>query len=318
MMDDLAFDQLFAALASKQLSFEDAAQLRQWLAGIDHGAQCLALIEGAATGRPCPRCGCPRVHRCGHASGLQRFRCLGCRRSYNALTGTPLARLRQREHWLAFFQCVLASTTVRAAAQYIGVHRTTSFRWRHRFIPAATRERPAILGTVVETDETYLLESQKGSRHLTRPARRRGGAARRPGINGEHDCILVARDRTGRTLDFHTGRGPVTVTLLAACLGKVLAPGAVLMSDGAAAYRRFATLHGITHAWINVRSGAHANGATHIQNVNSWHARFKGWLFHYRGVASRYLANYAGWWRVLDERRLDTPTALLVAAAKRN
>ena len=94
MMADLAFDQLFAALASKQLSFDEATQLQNWLTGIDQGAQCLALIEEAASGRPCPRCGGARIHRCGQASGLQRFRCLGCSRSYYALTGTPLARLR--------------------------------------------------------------------------------------------------------------------------------------------------------------------------------------------------------------------------------
>ena len=138
-MTDGGFDTLFAALARQRPSFDEAAQLRQWLAGLDQGAQCLALIEAAASGRPCPHCGCARMHRCGQASGLQRFRCLGCGRSHNALTGTPMARLRKREHWLAYFQCALDSLVVRAAAAKIGVHRTTSFRWRHRFIPATAR-----------------------------------------------------------------------------------------------------------------------------------------------------------------------------------
>jgi transposase-like protein len=31
-----------------------------------------------------------------HAHGLQRYRCVDCARSFNALTGTPLARLRHR------------------------------------------------------------------------------------------------------------------------------------------------------------------------------------------------------------------------------
>ena len=314
-MADLAFDQLLAALARTPLSFDEAAQLRQWLAGIDQGAQCLALIEDAARGRPCPRCGCGRVHRCGQASGLQPFRCLGCGRSYNALTGTPLARLRK--HWLAYLQCVLDSLVVRAAAAKVGVHRTTSFRWRHRFIPAAARRRPSVLGDIVEADETYLLESQKGSREMTRPARHRGGVAHRRGINGEHDCLLVARDRSGRTLDFHTGRGPVSAVQLDACLGKVVAPDAILFSDGAAVYRQFAAQHGIAHAWVNASAGEHARGDIHLQNVNGWHARFKGWLAHFRGVASKYLFHYSGWWRVLDEQRLGTPTALLLAAAKR-
>ena len=315
-MHSLTFDGVFALLSAISLSTAELARLREWLAGITAPAECIALIEQTACGRPCPHCHCPRSHRCGQASGLQRFRCLGCRRSYNALTGTPLARLRKKEHWLAYLQCVLDSRTVRQAAAVTGVHRTTSFRWRHRFVPAAARERPRQLSAIVEADETYRLESQKGSRSLDRPARQRGGVARRRGINREHDCLLVARDRNGQTLDFHTGRGQVTATQLTTCLLPVLAPDVLLISDGAASYRRFCADAGITHEAVNVRAGVRTRGAIHIQNVNAWHSRFKNWLVRFRGVASRYLANYSGWQRVLDARCLATPAHLLCAAVQ--
>jgi transposase-like protein len=314
-MRGLSFEEVFALLAAVQLSSADLSRLREWLAGIAHAAECIALIEGAAAGRPCPHCGCARKHRCGHASGLQRFRCLGCRRSHNALTGTPLARLRKKECWLSYLQCVLESRTVRDAARRVGVHRTTSFRWRHRFVPGAMRERPAMLSAIVEADETYRLESQKGSRSLTRPARKRGGVAQRRGINRQHDCLLVARDRSGQTLDFHTGRGQVTAAQLRTCLEPVLPADGLLISDGALAYRRFAADAGITHQWVNVKAGERVRGAIHVQNVNGWHSRFKSWLLRFRGIASRYLIHYSGWQRLLDARRLTTPAHLLCAAA---
>ena len=313
-MQRLTFDDLFALLSATQLSAADLNRLREWLRGLAGPGECLALIEQAARGRPCPHCHCPRMHRCGQASGLQRFRCLGCRRTCNALTGTPLARLRKRERWLPYLQCVLESRTVRDAALAAGVHRTTSFRWRHRFVPGAARDRPASLTAIVEVDETYRLESQKGSRKLARPPRQRGGVARRRGISREHDCLLVARDRSGRTLDFHTGRGPVTASQLRACLTSVLAADALLISDAARAYRVFTSSAGIWHEVVNASAGIRARGAIHLQNVNSWHSRFKGWLTRFRGVASRYLANYSGWLRLLDERRLTTPAELLGAA----
>ena len=197
-MQRLSFDELFATLSAAPLSTADLSRLREWVAGIVR--PCLALIESAAQGRPCPHCHCPLKHRCGFASGLQRFRCLGCRCTFNALTGTPLARLRKRERWLPYLQCLIESRTVRGAARVTGVHRTTSFRWRHRFVPGAVRDRPSSLSTIVEADETYRLESQKGARQRKRPARKRGGVASRRGINREHDCLLVARDRTGQTL----------------------------------------------------------------------------------------------------------------------
>ncbi|WP_442920594.1 IS1595 family transposase [Massilia sp. S19_KUP03_FR1] len=315
-MEALSFNQLFEALEGAVLAPAALAQLRAWLAAIRDPAECLALIEQAAHGRPCPHCGSQRVHRCGRASGLQRFRCLACRRSYNALTRTPLARLRKRGHWLTYLQCVLDARSVRAAAAITGVHRTTSFRWRHRFVPGAARGRAATLGPIVEADETYLIESQKGSRQMTRPPRKRAGKARRRGISSELDCLLVARDRRGRTLDFHTGRGPVSAVQLGACLGKVLPVQGLLISDGAMAYRRFAQDSGIRHAFVNVRAGERSRGEIHIQNVNGWHARFKGWLIRFRGVASKYLVHYSGWQRVLDDGQLRTPTRLLLAAAE--
>jgi hypothetical protein len=247
--------------------------------------------------------------------GLPFDELLGCGRSYNALTGTPLARLRKKEHWLAYLQCVLESRTVREAARVVGVHRTTSFRWRHRFVPGAMRDRPATLSAIVEADETYRLESQKGSRNMTRKPRKRGGVATKRGINKEHDCLLVARDRSGQTLDFHTGRGQVTVAQLQKCLKPVLPADVLLISDSALSYRHFAQQAGIMHETVNTKPGGRSRGAIHIQNVNAWHSRFKSWLVRFRGVASRYLIN-SGWQRVLDACRLTTPAHLLWAAVQ--
>jgi transposase-like protein len=315
------FNELFlmlsAMVSEATLTATDLARLRDCIASIARIAdstECLAVIEQSAQGRPCPHCHCSHKQRCGSANGLQRFRCCGCRRTHNALTGTPLARLRKREHWLSYLQCVLESRTVRDSARVTGVHRTTSFRWRHRFVAAAARDRPTELSGIVEVDETYRLESQKGSRNLNRPPRQRGGVASRRGINREHDCLLVARDRSGKTLDFHTGRGPVSARQLHDCLHPVLAKDVLLVSDAANAYRCFAREAHLTHEAVNVAAGRRARGAIHIQNVNAWHSRFKSWLVRFRGVASRYLVNYSGWQRLLDEQRLCTPTQWLRAA----
>jgi hypothetical protein len=81
---------------------------------------------------------------------------------------------------------VLQSGTIRRAAALAGIHRNTSFRWRHRFLARTKTDRIWPLNGITEADETYLLESQKGSRHLDRPPRRRGGSARRRG-SGEPD-----------------------------------------------------------------------------------------------------------------------------------
>jgi len=82
------------------------------------------------------------------------------------------------------------------------------------------------------------------------------------------------------------------------------------------AYASFAKAAGIMHAPINVRAGERARGAIHLQNVNAWHSRFKLWLARFRGVASRYLAHYSGWQRLLDAHELRTPARWLCAAMR--
>jgi hypothetical protein len=181
-------------------------------------------------------------------------------------------------------------------------------------VAAVRREEPPILKGIVEADETYVLESQKGSRHLDRPARKRGGKASRPGIGNEHECILVACDRGKVTHEFHAGRGEPDAERLLHYLKPVLARDALLISDGAAAYAKFARLAKISHRSLNVRAGEHARGALHLNGVNGWHGRFKTWLRRFHGVASRYLANYSGWQRVLDAAALKIPAHWLRAA----
>jgi transposase-like protein len=280
--------------------------------------QVVALItEIRAQGRCCPRCSNERCYRHGFANDLQRY-CCACGRTFNDLTGTPLARLRLKAKWLAYSQVLLDSLPVRKAADRVGVHRNTAFRWRHRFLHWVKFDRPAALNGIVEADETFLLESQKGSRTLDRPRRHRGGHAAKRGIFSELDCILVARDREGRTVDAVTGRGALTAAQLKRDLLPKLDPQALLVSDGHPAYRAFARKHRIAHEAVNLRAGVRArrlgNLAIHVQNVNAYHQRFKAWLQGFRGVASRYLPNYLGWRWALDGERIISPEQLLSIA----
>ena len=274
----------------------------------------MAALIDAVVPRACPHCRSSRLHRNGQADGLQRYRCVDCARSFNALTGTPVARLRHRSKWLSYLECMLQSGTVRRAAALVGIHKNTSFRWRHRFLAGARHDRSVPLEGITEADETYLLESQKGSRQLTRAPRRRGGSARRRGLSHEHDCILVARDRSGRTVDFVTGRAPLKSAHLQRCLTPVVAPDILLVTDGHAAYPVFARPAGIRHSAVTLSAGLRVDGVLHVQNVNAYHSRFKQWLRHFHGVASRYLPNYLGWRWALDANRIRSPAMLLRSA----
>jgi len=281
-----------------------------------------ALIEQCtARTRRCPRCQCERWHRHGHANGLQRYRCRQCGRTFNDLSGTPLARLRLRPKWLDYVDTLRASRPVRAAADAVGVHRNTAFRWRHRFLDRVKEDRPPPLSGIAEADETFILESQKGSRKLHRAPRKRGGVASRRGIARELDCILVARDRGGQTVDAVTGRGALSKKDLERHLLPYLDRQVLLVTDSNAAYRAFARAHGIAHQAVNLSAGervrSSTRGAVHVQNVNAYHRRLREWLLPFHGVASRYLPNYLGWHRALDGGKGTSAGQLLLLAISR-
>ncbi|KFC61502.1 IS1595 family transposase [Massilia sp. LC238] len=276
-----------------------------------------ATIEEARSPSSCPVCDGRRLHRHGHVRGVQRYRCCACGKTFSALTGTPLARLRHRSKWLDYLDGILEGQSVRKTADRLGVHRNTSFRWRHRFLHLAKEDRPAALAGIAEADELFLLESRKGSRKLDRLPRKRAGVASRRGINSEHVCVLVARDRTGATFDFITGRGAVTTAQLHRYLLPVLDRDVLLVTDSHPAYNAFARTTAISHEAVNLLAGERVRGAVHVQNVNAYHRRFRQWLARFNGVASRYLPNYLGWQWAVDGRRIESAEAMLRIALGR-
>ena len=124
----------------------------------------------------CPHCAHREVVRWGQASGLPRYRCKACLRTFNALTKTPLAKLRLKELWPTQATAMIDGVSTAKAAQRCGVHYTTAFRWRHRFLASLADDKPTALRGIVEGDETFILESFKGKRSgMPRKSRKRGG-----------------------------------------------------------------------------------------------------------------------------------------------
>jgi transposase-like protein len=252
--------------------------------------------------RSCPHCHGWYVVRNGQARGLQRYKCRGCDRTFNALTGTPLARLRYRHRWLDQTQALIDGVSITRAAQLLHVARSTAFRWRHRFLALPRAIKAGELGGIVEADETCWLKSCKGQRQRVRQehrkGRRRGGRASRRGMSGEQDVVLVVRDRSGATTDQIVQS--LDTAHLAAVLQPVLAVDAVLCTDGSNALAAAARHIGVEHHAINASAGEHARGPWHINNVNGYHGRLKTWMRRFNGVASSYVRNYLGWFRALD------------------
>jgi len=218
----------------------------------------VAAIEASiGADRRCPHCGRPGAVSRGKARGLRRYQCKGCKKTFNAATGTPLAGLHRKDKWLTFGSCVADGLTIRASAERCKLAVNTAFRWRHRFLVAESPQIQKLTG-IVEADETYVLESHKGARNLGRKARRRGGKASKRGLSDEQVPVLVAADRSGTTM------GAVLPALnadsLQTAFEPVLEQDAILVSDGHRSYPPCAKAMGVRHEALNVSSGERVRG----------------------------------------------------------
>src|SRR5713226_3386970 len=98
---------------------------------------------------PCPHCLSDDVTHWGAAHGFPRYRCGSCRRTFNILTKTPLARLRNKDRWPTFVGTMIERRSIRSSAAACEVSVTTSSRWRKRFLECSSAQRAKSVGEVV-------------------------------------------------------------------------------------------------------------------------------------------------------------------------
>jgi transposase-like protein len=296
-MREREMKRLLAVVA--KLSPAQRRMLKDELVSGDQATAVADLVETATIGKRCPHCQGEQVVRNGTASGLQRYKCRVCRRTFNGLTGSPLARLRLKSKWLAQADALEEGVTITRAAKRLKVARSTAFRWRHRFMAMPKTVQAQSLVGIAEADETFFLRSNKGQRGLNRPPRRRGGRAAQRGLSKEQIPVLVARDRSGATA---TAILPANGKAdLVSALKPLLPMDTLLCTDGSSVLAAAAKELGVDHRPVNVSAGQRViAGVFHIQNVNAFDSRLKTWMRRFNGVATKYLDSYLGWFRALD------------------
>lgn len=275
--------------------------------------RCLATLV-------CPHCAGEDVVLHGKdKNDRQRFRCRNadCRRTFNILTGTPMARARKPEQWGRYLSYMDDHLSIRAIIDAgMDVSHVTAWRWRHRFLQAAVQDNATILSGVIEADETFFVRSFKGNRGWktgqppeSRAARPRAWGAVKRGLSGEQVPVLTALDTSGAVYEAVLP----SLTALGTALDGRIAAGSVLCSDGAAAYVKAAVQAGAEHRRVFVPTSTAAavkanpvptkrrqKGRLGLGRVNAHHGQLKVLINgRCRGVATRYLPAYLGWHRAM-------------------
>lgn len=272
----------------------------------------MQLLSDNYNARPlCPHCTAEKIKRYGKPNGRQRYRCNQCSKTFMCTIKTPFYRLRKIDKWLPYFKCMLDSLTIRKSAKRCNISIKTAFKWRHQFLGLPSQDKAECLSGIIEIDETLFRYSEKGSRQLTRKAHKRGrDKAGRGRAKGDWVPVLIAKDRNQHIFDECLEQAD-TGTLLTLMKDRI-ADDSVICSDGFLAYRKMTKHLNVAHKVLNATKGEKVKEQVfHIQNVNAYHSRLHLWMGMFRGVATKYLPNYLGWFRFFESHDKPNENSML-------
>lgn len=117
----------------------------------------------------CPYCGdSDNIKKNGTYHGRHRYLHKTCGRTFNDLTQTPVHLTRYLDKWPRYLQAMMQGKMIRQCADEVGISVVTAYYWGIKKLHALSQNKPQKLNGFVEADETYVLYSEKGNRHLKR------------------------------------------------------------------------------------------------------------------------------------------------------
>lgn len=272
-----------------------------------------ALSRGQGEPARCPRCGSVSVVRRGHGrNGAQRWLCRGCGHGFSAATGSVLGRSKlDAETWSLYVEGTVTGKSLRSLAKSCDVCLKTSWFMRMRVLEVMHSVLQPMRhgeGVSAQADELYLNESLAGNRGLARKPMPRephvnGHGARARGISSLKVAVVAVVNDLGDCTAVLAGRGRPGADEIRAGLAPAALSGSEVSTDKLGSYVDALREAGVaTH---NRYSSKNA-GADELGMVNALHERLRGFLWRFRGVATRRLQRYL-WWFCWEEqaRRSD-------------
>jgi len=249
---------------------------------------------------PCPHCKSANVVRYGYYKRNQRYRCNSCRRIFLGTTKTALSQSHYGESvWKQLIKDTVAGVSIDNTATSLGLTHPTTFNMRHKILLALEgweERKPTLFDGVCEMDDTYVLESMKGTKiqdDYWHPARKHGAKAQKRGISSEYISICTGIERNGKAVAKTTNRATPSKKDISGIFSDRIKNTALVLCDGAKSYGVLAETSKceVSNVRKNDEKGENS-GFYNINTVNSFHSFIKDRYNDYRGVATKYLNRY--------------------------
>jgi transposase-like protein len=250
----------------------------------------------------CPHCTSKKYYKHGIDKGSQRYYCNTCKRTFTEYTGTWLSGIHKKELVTDYLKLMEQELSLDKIKVSLGINKKTAFDWRHKILSGLENTDKGSFKGITESDDTFFLQSSKGSKLLDRKPRKRGGPANKRGISNEQVAVIVTADRDTE-LDLSVARlGRIKKVDIDKAIGQRISKETILCTDSHVSYKGFAIENEIEHHSIRVDLKQHVKQKVyHVQHVNAIDSRLKNWIeYQFGGVSTKYLQKYLNWFKAKE------------------
>ena len=259
----------------------------------------------------CPHCCSNNIKKNGFTTKAQQFKCHNCNKNYSIRTNTIFYYSKKSiQVWQEYIELFSQGLALRKIVEKMDkkINLKTAFYWRHKILKVLTKKDDNDkFGGIIEADETFFEESQKGSRNITRKPRKRGYSCYSY-TKKSKVCVLTAIDRN-KSRNKSSFTKPVGFGGLeqddVILLHRHIKKDSVLITDGNRTYR---SLHDIKLKSLKFCKAE--NKVYHLNNINNFYSHLKKFMIRFNGVATKYLDYYVEYFKNVKDN-IDVFTALL-------
>lgn len=211
----------------------------------------------------CPKCGSINFVKNGKRKYTQRYRCNECNNRFTLFTDTILEKTKWHwDIWVKVLQMTINDFSILEIKNvlekdygYSGVNSKTIFLWIHKLIYSiATIPQPILTG-IIQIDETFIREAQKGSKSLystiSQSDNRLPRYGRQPSKLGtmgpEFATVVAAVDNRGYCVCKVVTLGRLTKELFTDLFESYLCNPAYICTDANTVYDEYCKLFHIPH-----------------------------------------------------------------------
>ncbi len=264
-----------------------------------HKKSVLDTLPEKPVAENCIECNSPKIIRWGTYNNTQRYKCKNCNRTFTPNTLNVMHRIRKLDEFLDFGDCMFDGEfhSLAYLSKKFEIAETTAFHWRHKYLSSVSSTDESItFKGIVEMDDVWVELNEKGRIDKTDSRKRGGGTV---GDNDKKVKVLFTVERGGENSlkVVRSGRlckDDISRALSNDCFG----PQAEIYSDMHPSIVAYVKSNELNHKTF--KASEHVKDKViHVQTINNMASRLKMTINNkMRGVATKYLQNYANWFRI--------------------